>query len=180
MTIDNNYNMFTELPNLSYNCISYLKDNDEYIWKLLKYNNPDAWKEPNLTEAEKIALIYNGQDDETKYRIFSDVAADNSWTIEACILRISPITILPTNYVYGYVSMGFEIYSHYKINQMSNYQTRIESMAQRIIQVFNGAEIGGLGRLYFDYRASTLCKSVIIGSIPFKGRAITMCNHLGG
>lgn len=174
------YNKYTELPNLSYNCISYLKNNDDYIWKLLKYNDADCWKKPNLTEKEKISLIYNGQPKETDYRVFYDVGADDSWNIEACILRISPLAIIPTNYIYGEVTMGFEVYSHYKINHLSNYQTRIDSISQRLIEVFNGAEIGGLGRLFFDKRRGSPSKSTIIGSIPYKGRATIMCNHIGG
>jgi hypothetical protein len=174
------YNKFTNLPLMSYSIIKYLIDNDDEIWKLLKYNSSDAWNKPNLTKAQKGALVYNGGENETDYRVFMDVGADNSWTIEACILRISPITALPANYVNGVISIGIEVYSHYKINTMSNYQTRIETITQRIIEILNGADIENVGRMYFDLDASPVCKSIVIGSIPFKGRATVFCNNILG
>jgi hypothetical protein len=174
------YNTFENLPLISYSIIKYLIDNDDEIWKILQYNSPDAWNKSNLTKAQKGALVYNGTDDETKYRVFMDVGADNSWTIEACILRISPITALPANYVNGALSIGCEIYSHYKINTMSNYQTRIETVTQQLIKTLNGADIENVGRMYFDLKASPACKSIVIGAIPFKGRATIFCNNMLG
>ena len=171
------YNKFLDYPNLSYNCVAYLVQNEEMLWKLLKYNTPDAWNLPNLTKEEKGALIYRGDPNETDFRVFMDVGADNSWTIESCILRVSPLSVIPTNMVFGYVTMGFEVYSHYKINHLNNYQTRIDLASQRIIEVMNGSEVGGLGRLYFDQRGSRATKSIVIGSIPMKGRATVFCNY---
>jgi hypothetical protein len=173
------YNKFTALPDLSYNCVKYLMDNDQTVWKLLKYSSPDAWDQPDLTISEKGSLIYDGSEDTTNFRIFLDVGQDDSWIQEACIIRISPLTIIPTNYVYGQVIMSFEIYSHYKVNHLSNYTTRLDMVTQRLIEVFNGAEIGGLGRLYFDKRTSPQTLVRTIGSIPMKGKVVTMCNYLG-
>lgn len=174
------YNKFENLPLISYSIIKYLIDNDDEIWKLLKYNSSDAWNKPVLTKAQKGALVYDGSVNETDYRVFMDVGADNSWTIEACILRISPITAIPSNYVNGILSIGTEIYCHYKINTMSNYQTRIDTITQRLIQILNGADIDNVGRLYFDTKASSVCKSIVIGAIPFKGRATVFCNQTLG
>lgn len=174
------YNKYEDFPMLAYNCVSYMMDNNELIWKLLKYADKDAWKSdashPNLTKAEKGALIYDGSADETNYRIFFDVGQDNAWTNQACVLRITPIELNPKNYIYGNVSMGFEVYSHYKINHLSKYTTRLNLMVQQIIELFNGSEIGGLGRLYFDARATSRCRMSIAGQIPFKGNAVVMCN----
>lgn len=175
----NQYNKFTNLPILSYNCIKHLIKNEEILWKLLKYNDADCWNKPNLTEAEKGALVYDGSPEETKYRVFMDIAADNSWLVEACILRVSPLNIVPTNYIYGNVSMSFEVYCHYKTNHLSNYMTKIDYATQRIIEVMNGSEVEGLGRLYFD-RKSGNSRSIVIGSIPYKGRATILCNYLTG
>jgi len=41
----------------------------------------------------------------------------------------------------------------------------------------NGADIEGVGRLYFDYRASAASRSMPMGAIPYKGRATIMCNY---
>mgnify|MGYP007099587387 FL=1 len=74
--------------------------------------------------------------------------------------------------------MGFEIYTHYKCSTLSNYTSRLDAMAQKLISVFNGAEIGGLGVLYFDARASNRCKLSTIGSIPYRGKAVILCNRI--
>jgi len=174
------YNKFTQFPNTSYNIIKYLIYNEEEMWKLLKYADADAWNKPNLTIQEKVALVYSGQPNETDFRLFNNLGQDNSWTVEACILRIAPATLLPTNHVNGHQSIVFEVYSHYKIITLSDYTNRNDVVTQRLIECLNGADIENVGRLYFDYRASPYCKSVAIGSIPFKGRGTIMCNSILG
>ena len=173
------YNKFTNLPLLSYNCISYLMENDELIWKLLKYNDAKAYSKADLTHAEKADLIYAGQENITDFRVFMDVGQDNSWLHESTVLRITPIELIPTNHIYGHVTMGFEVYSHYKINTLANYTTRIDTITQKLIEIFNGADIIGVGRLYFD-AGENRSKAIIIGTIPMKGRALIMCNHMLG
>jgi len=172
------YNKYDQLPLLSYNCISYMLDNNELIWKLLKFNTADAWDQDDLTRVEKSALIYAGQSNQNDFRVFMDVGADDAVKEEMCILRITPIELSPTNHIIGKVTMGFECYCHYGINHLSNYSTRLNTIAQQIIEVFNGKEVGGLGKLYFDARASSRCKMRTIGTIPWKGVGITMCNWL--
>jgi hypothetical protein len=177
-TIQSEYNKYTNLPLLSYNCIKYLMDNNEIIWKLLKYNDSKALEKTNLTSLEKASLIYNGQANVNDFRVFSDFGQDDSILSESTILRISVLEVLPSNYVYGHVTMGLEIYAHYKINMLNNYATRIETIVQQLLEVFNGAEVPLLGRLYFDPK--TRSSVSLIGAIPFKGKIITLCNHMLG
>ena len=170
------FNKFGNLPNVSYNCIKYLMDNDEDIWKCLRYNEADCWNRDSLTAAEKGGLVYAGQPNATDFRVFMDPGVDDTWTTEACILRVFPTTLLPSNYITGKMGIGFEVYSHYKINHLSNYKTRNEFVAQRIFEVINGAEIDDIGKVWFDQKS----RSVAIGGIPFKGRAIVFYNHTLG
>jgi len=176
------YNKFENLPLLSSNCIEYLLNNNDLVWKLLKYTDRDAYKNdsahPNLTKAQKGALIYNGMPEQNSFRVFMDVGQDDAFTEDACILRITPSEVIPVNYIYGNVSMAFEIYCSYKINTMSNSHTRLNTVAQQIIETFNGAEIGGLGRLYFDARASSRCRMTLVGQTNFKGNVVVMCNWI--
>ena len=59
-------------------------DNNELIWKLLKYNDKDAYKNdsahPNLTAKEKGDLVNNGDldPDYSRFRIFFDFGMDQS------------------------------------------------------------------------------------------------------
>lgn len=170
-----NYNKVSNFARISYNIIKYLMANDELTWKLMYYDDSDCWKKPDLTDEQKASLIYDGSQDETKFRLFLDVGQDDSWAVQACILRIDPVTVIPSNYIYGMIPIGFEVLSHYRVNHMSNYQTRSSTMAQRLIEVFNGADVPDVGRIYFDQKASTMCRMTTIGQIPYRGKALTMC-----
>jgi hypothetical protein len=172
------YNTFADYPELSYNCISYLLENNDLIWKLMYYPTPDAWNKTNLTKAQKGAMIFKGEGNESDYSVFMDVGQDNAFTKEKCYIRISPLELEPTNYIAGRVIMTFEVYSHYRINHMNNYKTRIDTVTQQFLEVFNGAEIGGLGRLFFDAKITARCKIRTIGQVPFKGKVLTMGNYM--
>jgi hypothetical protein len=178
-----NYNKFIQFPQVSYNIATYLLNNDDTIWRLLKYDSADAWNEnvcPNLTKKEKGDLIWAGEGDQTDYRIFFDSGQDYSWTKRATIIRMFPSELIPINYVYGAMSFDFEIYTFYELSTMSNYATRNITVLQRIIEVLNGASIDGVGLMYFDAKASPRCRISAIGAIPYRGYRLTMCNKIVG
>ena len=168
---EGSYALYAGFDLFSYNCITYLMNNDEVIWKLLFYKTPDAWNKTNLTQAQKGALIYDGSDDSSKFNVFLDQGAPDVVTREDCILRISPHSIFPDNRVVGTVNMVFETYSNYHINTLSNYRTRTDMIAKRLIQVFNGSTIdGGLGKLFFDRLGGEANRLEWAGQSPWKGR----------
>jgi len=173
------YNKFATLPLLSKNCIDYLIENDEDIWKLLKHNTPDAWNKPDLSLIEKTSLIYSGQEDTTLYRVFMDNGTPDAWKVEDTILRISPYAIVPENKTVATVSILFEVYSHYKINTLSNYQTRVDTIVSRLLEVLNGIEIGTLGQLYFDKMGAYDARVYQASQIPFKGKNMLMAVKVG-
>jgi hypothetical protein len=109
-----------------------------------------------------------------------DLGMDLALTEQICMIRITPLELMPTNYVVGKVSLLFEVFCHSKINQLSNYQTRLNMISQQIIELFNGAEILGMGRLFFDARASSRCKMQIqsLGNIPYKYNSLVMVNWI--
>jgi hypothetical protein len=177
-----NYNKFEYLPEIPYRIVAYLIDNSDLIWRLLSDNSPNAWKldsdHPNLTKVQKGALIYDGLKTETSCRVFLDQGQDESWQQEVCILRISVAEAIPTNYVWGYVSVFFEIYPHYRINNLSNYQTRSLMISQQLISILNGTDLGkGIGKLYFDTSKNSRSRLALIGKSPYKGVGLLMSNH---
>jgi hypothetical protein len=174
------YNNFADLPNLSYNIITYLLENDDTIWKLLYYEDPGAWSKPALTKQQKGLLVYDGIKPETSCRVFMDLGQDQAWKEKAAILRIAVADIDPTNITYATMSVILQVYCHYQMNTLSNYTNRTITITQRLLQVLNGAAVTGLGRLYFDKRASPNCKTTVIGAIPFKGYQTLMCNRIAG
>ena len=172
------YNSYETLSDLSYNCVTYLLENNEMIWKLLKHNSADAWNESDLTHAEKAALIYAGEQDGSKARVFLDIGQPDVLTEEICILRISPVSIIPRNRTVGIVTMLFEVYSHYKINHLSNYKTRIDLICQNLLGEFNGVEMGGIGKMFFDSIRSTDNKMTAGGVTPFRGKRLAMSTNV--
>lgn len=170
------YNQYNDFDEWSYRCISYLMDNDEVVWKLIKYATPDAWSKSNLTEAEKIAMIYNGTDDSSKFNVFLDSGSPDSITREDRLIRISPHSIFPDNRTVGTVNVMFEVYSNFHINTLTNYKTRTDMIAKRFIQVFNGATIGGIGLMHFDRMGSFSDRAEYVGSVPIRGRWVVMSN----
>jgi hypothetical protein len=175
---EGSYARYDIFDNISYLCIDYLMDNDELVWKLLKYSTPDAWNKPNLTKEEKAALIYNGGDDTSLFSVFSDQGQPEVLTTEKSEIRISPYSLTPDNRVWGTVTMQFEIYSHYHINTLSNYRMRVDMIAKRFLQVFNGSQIGGIGRLHFDTLGSYGNRLETGGQLPFRGKWILMSNKI--
>ena len=181
-SIQQAYNKYTKLEEVPYNIAVYLMNNDDFIWRLLKYPVNTAWNvnlNANLTMAQKGTLIYQGNGMMTDYRVFFDAGMSAAWTEVATVLRISPVTIIPKNYVTGTQSIRFEVYSHETINMLSNKNPRSLSIIQRLIEVLNGADIENLGRLFFDYKASQYCRmtGINVGNSIYKGFELIMCNQ---
>jgi len=172
------YNTFDGLDEISMNCINLLIDNSEIVWKLMKYNDRDAWEKPNLTKNEKREMIYGGQDDETKYRVFMDIGQNDVWVNEACVIRISPHSALGKNRTVGIVTVSFEVFCHYKINTLSNNKTRVAMITKEFFKVFNGERVGGLGQLYFDGLANPIDRLIGAGQIPYKGFQTFMSTNM--
>ncbi len=179
------YNKYEILPQTPYNVAKYLMDNNDYIWRLLKYDKADAWNDvinPNLTKAQKGALIYNGVNAPESYRVFFTCSQDFAWTSVATVLRLAPVEVIPKDYVTGIMSVKFEVYTHTNTSMLSNYEPRNLRLMQQIIKTLNGAEVEGIGRLWFNARASSRCRlnSVNVGSDTFSGMELIMCNNAIG
>lgn len=173
------YAQYNDFDKYSYNCIKLLMEQDEVIWRMLKYNSPNAWNEsecPNLTQEEKAALIYKGEDDAARYRVFMDIGQPDVWVHEMCNIRISPATIFPEGRTIGTVSLMFEVFAHYKINHLSDYTIRVDVVTKRFLQVFNGATVGGIGKLFFNRLGSEGNRLEAGGQMPYKGKWIIMSN----
>ncbi len=179
---DGSYAQYPGFNTYSYQCIKYLMDNNEVVWKLLYYNTPDAWSQSSISEAQKVSMIYAGGDITTQSRVFLNGGQPDVLTEENAILRISPYSIFPENRTVGTVAMYFEFYANYKIDHLSNYTTRVDTAIMELVQTFNGALIegvnggGGLGRLFFDRLGSQNVRLENGGQPPFKGKWIIMAN----
>jgi hypothetical protein len=181
ITEANPYAQYKVLPNLAYSILEVLMTSSkaELLWKLLKYNDADAWSKSNLTQDEKAALIYPGGEHQENYNIFLDFTMDDSVYDEKTFLRIYPNSILPQNRTVGICSIDFEVLVHSKINHLSNYTTRVDDIVQVLLETLNGEQIGNMGVLYFDNSRSRDNNISTIGMKPYKGKLIVMSLNIG-
>jgi hypothetical protein len=91
---------------------------------------------------------------------------------EVTLLRISPHYAVGLNRTIGYIEMSMAVYSHYKINHLSDYTTRIDTITGELLATFNGANVGGLGLLALDKTIDQSSRLFQAGQIPFGGKQI--------
>ena len=175
------YATYENLPNISYRIIEYLMTSPdaEIIWKLLKYDDADAYSRPNLTLEEKSKLIYNGEAVLSKYNVFFDYMMDDAEDQMKTLLRIYPAEVYPTTRVTGICTVNLEVFTHSKINHLSNYTTRVDVIIQTLLKVLNGVDVGGIGVLFFDNQGSRYDKIQTIGQKPYKGKLLKMSVNMG-
>lgn len=148
----NKFNNFSELP---YNILTHLVFNNENLWKLLKYNTPDALSKPNLTTEEKTSMIYDGVGDSEEYNVFRSPFLDEAFTKQTSQLRIYSTTINPDNRSYGTIDFAIDCLTHIKLININGCKSRVEYMVEEVLKTLNGQEINGVGKLFFDSEESS-------------------------
>jgi len=180
------YNKLTGYEMLPYNIVAYLMQNNENIWKLLKYNTFDALNQPDLTQAEKAQLIYNGEDPNSNtFNVFLFEGTDDAFIDQTSQLRVFNLSTDFDNRTTGTQDIGFLIVVHNKINMLNNYSTRLENIIKEIVSTLNGIDVGvGLGVIFADgsrRRTTGIRKGFTLGNNKnFLGAQIVMaCNITG-
>lgn len=168
-----------KIPFYSYNCVAYLMNQNEDVWKLLKYNDSDCLNKPNLTPSEKSALIYKGEPDESIFRMFLADGEINAFVSEATIMRIFPYSIYPENRTVSTVTLAFDLFTHFRIAHLNDYSTRIERMSQIVLSTFNGEQIPDVGQMFFDVMGNKEIREFGQGQIPFRGKRILLSFKTG-
>lgn len=171
------YSDFKGFNQISYNCIKYLMDNNDSVWKLLKYKDPDAWNKPALTQKEKSELIYAGQQDSSKYNIFMDGKQPDVLVEECTLVRIMPNYAMGLNRTISLMEVSMEVFSHYKINHLSNYTTRVDTITAELLALFNGTNMGTLGLMAIDRMLDQSSRLFQAGQIPFGGKQIIFATY---
>lgn len=180
---ESSYNQYDGLQNFTLLIIQHLMLNNEDIWKLLKYDTQDALEKPNLTREEKARLIYPGASggDMDDYRVFRTPYLDDLTTNQQAQLRVYLESITPDTRLYGTVDVNIEVICHVKMIELNDYQNRAESIVWQVIKTLNGADVGGIGKLFFDRNGSfyDLIKMNRYNNRNFYGYTITMSTKMG-
>ena len=180
---ESSYNQYDGLQNFTLLIIQHLMLNNEDIWKLLKYDTQDALEKPNLTREEKAKLIYPGASggDMDDYRVFRTPYLDDLTTNQQAQLRVYLESITPDTRLYGTVDVNIEVICHVKMIELNDYQNRAESIVWQVIKTLNGADVGGIGKLFFDRNGSfyDLIKMNRYNNRNFYWYTITMSTKMG-
>ena len=170
------YNSLNKFPSMSYNILTYLAKNDEILWQMLKYNDYNALNKSVLSISEKMDLIwrYGPQED---YGVFLTRLVEDAIAESKCILKCYSSYIHASELYTSVIVFGFDfLYG----GQMSlvDYNgipvSRGDLFVNRILEVLNGADIGGVGKLTFFDNMSRYdyARSVLGNSKTFTGEQI--------
>lgn len=179
------YNSMSALPFIPYNILTYLAQNEEILWKMLKYNTYDALSKPNLTFSEKMDMIWTGEDGpQSNGNVFFTNIIDDAIPEAKNILKI-----------YNYYDHAVQLYLSTAVycfeflyppkNPMVKMDglpvNRAELFVNRILSTLNGAEVGGVGKLTFfdDMSRYDLARSVIGNSKTFTGMQLFLSVQVG-
>ena len=177
------YNSMSSLPTIPYNILTYLAKNDEIIWKLLAYNDYDALLKPNLTFSEKMDLIWKTGPQEP-FNVFFTNIIDDAIPEAKCIMKIYDWYIHANKLYTGTVVYAFDCLYGAKM-PLVNYNgipvSRGDLFINRILEVLNGVEVGGVGKLIFfdDMSRYDLAKSVIGNSKTYTGVQLFLSVNVG-
>ena len=155
------YNQFDLLPFIPYNIMLYLLDNEE-IWKILKYDEYDCLDKPNLTEDEKLSMIWRGEENQQDYNVFLTTLDLDSVKDSRTIIKLYDYMISPENHITSIVCMKFDLICLGKtgvINYKGATCNRTTVLKTLLLQALNGADVGGVGMLMFDNKLSRWCGS---------------------
>lgn len=177
------YNSLSRLPTVPYNILTYLAQNDEIIWKLLKYNDYEALSKPDLTFEEKLELIWRDGPQE-EYGIFLTNLIEDAIAESKCILKCYQYYIHASALYNSTVVYAFDFLYGGKM-ALVNYNgipvSRGDLFINRLLTVLNGVEVGGIGKLTFfdDMSRYDLARSIIGNSKTFTGVQIFLSTLIG-
>lgn len=168
------YNKFELLPQIPYKILEKLmldtSNSGEMIWKLLKYSDNEAYNKPNLQLKDKSAMIFNGIGVIDNFNVFLDPYDDDVTVQEKVFLRIYTGNTYPEDRVKSVIEIVIEVYCHPKLCVLKNYQSRIDTIIQCLLEILNGEFTGQIGQIYFDNTTRVNSRIQIMGTRPYKGK----------
>ena len=179
------YNSLSALPQSCYKILEYLANdpNAEELWKMLKYADYDALKNPNLTMQEKLDMIWK-EGPQENYSVFMGKLIEDSMAKSKCILKIYDYYIHADNLYSSIIVYAFDFLYGGQM-ELVDYNgipvSRGDLFVHKMLQCLNGIEIGGIGKLMFFNEQSRydLAKTTIGDSKKFTGIQLFMSTEMG-
>lgn len=178
------YNSMSRLPQIPYNILTYLAQEEQILWKLLAYNGYDALSQPDLTQSQKLDLLWKDDEPQDKYSVFFTNLVEDAIPESKCILKIYDYYIHANQLYTGTVVYAFDFLLGGKM-AMVDYNgvpvSRADLFINRILTLLNGVHVGGVGKLTFfdDMSRYDLGKSVIGNSKTFTGYQLFLSVNVG-
>lgn len=177
------YNSMSRLPQIPYKILEYLALNDEILWKMLAYNSFDALSKPDLTFSEKMNLIWKTGPQED-FGVFFTALVEDAIPESKCILKVYDYYIHANQLYTGTVVYAFDFLYGGKMS-LVDYNgvpvSRGDLFINRVLEVLNGAEVGGVGKLAFfdDMSRYDLARVTIGNSKTFTGMQLYLSVNVG-
>ena len=149
------YNDFISMPYIPYRIIEYLANNNENLWKILKYNTYDCLSEDDLTFEEKMELVWSHEANQEDYKIFLTALVENMIPVSGTIIKIYKEMTLPRNHINAVAGYEIDILYGGKI-ALVEYNgipcNRGDVCEAEILSTLNGVEVDGVGKLEFSMK----------------------------
>jgi hypothetical protein len=177
------YNQYEGLENIPDNIVTHMINNNENLFKMLKYDDLSPLSHSNLTSTEKRTLIYKGETDSTPFRIFLQPSTDDAVSTQNSQLRVYIDNVYPEDRIKGLVTVTFEVLTHNKLNTIEKgHKSRSLSMANEVLKTFNGCIVESVGELFFNAQASrrmNYMKQNLYNGKNYFGYSICMSTWVG-
>lgn len=173
-------NLYNTMPYIPYKILMGLFPN-ENIWKLLKYNTADCLSLDNLTQEEKVGMIWNGKNEMENCNVFLVNTKSDIMTTTKSILMIYRQLTTPTNKAVGDVFYEFDFLFGSE-SAMVDYNgvpcNRGDVFETELLQSLNEKDVAGVGNLQYNMRCSS--RTGTGNKNTYSGIAITMTTIVGG
>lgn len=179
------YNSLSRLPLIPYNILTYLAlTEDETIWKLLAYNDYYALSKPDLTYDQKMALLWQKNEPQEKYGVFFTPLVEDAITKSKPICKIYQYYIHANQLYTSTVVYAFDFLygGNMALVEYNNAPvSRGDLFTNKILEILNGAEVGGVGKLMFydDLSRYSLERVTIGNSKTFTGVTLYLAVNVG-
>lgn len=204
------FNRFVNLDNVEWGILDFLAKSDSkyanYLWKILAYSTEDCLTRPDVSYADRIALIYKNNGEASGHRVFMSPFIDDSWEEQAAMLHVYIESIKPTTHLSSNVQVAFECIVHNKISNILGdaskfnpetnpsemnkgqvlcpYKNRATVLLKSTLAALNGNFVNGVGVLQFNSQIKNVSDDAARASLwngkKFFGFKFTMSTIMAG